>query len=389
MSVKKNDMNNLFKIAITALVLLHFVNLNAQKTPFKKTLSVNGRIQFDYEFLKRDKSDQWFNANEFRRLQLSVSGKVAPQIKYKVEASFAHASLGFRDVYIKYVAGKWGNFSVGSVAEPTGLEMLTSSKYITLFERAMLSSMQNFKWGSGLHYENFSLLNGTLALQMALTNNGLNNEGFKDVHLEKGNNFIARLTSTPIFDKEKSLLLHMGVNYDLRPAADLKFKPENHMGSKYHYTFPDAKKRSDLGFEWATNYKSASLQGEYKIQQLSNDVNKDYQVAGYYIMGSFFLTGEHRPYKHAAFGRVKPKKELGNGGYGAFELAARYSNMSVSKDVADANPGLPKQVNNISLGLSWYLTAHAKIMYNYVLTDDANQSLGNLKGHLIRAQIDF
>ena len=379
------------KFLFLFIFMIYFVKINAQSssTEFKKTVKINGRIQYDYEFLKRDKADDWFNGNEFRRLHLSAAGKIAPQIKYKIEASFAHASIGFRDVYIKYVAGKWGNFAVGSMAEPTGLNMATSSKYITFFERSMTTSLQNFRWGSGLHYENFGLLDGKLTLQMALTNNGVNSQGFKDAHLEKGNNFVVRMTSAPIYDKAKSLLLHLGINYDSRPESDLKFRPENHMGEKYHYTFPGSDKRNDLGFELATTYKSFSLQGEYKQQELSNDVKKDYQVSSYYIVGSIFLTGEHRPYKHAAFGRVKPKKELGKDGYGAFELAVRLSNLSVSDDVADVNPGLPKQVNNMSLGLNWYLTSHARIMYNYVVTDDDNQSLGNLSGHLIRIQMDF
>ena len=120
-----------------------------------------------------------------------------------------------------------------------------------------------------------------------------------------------------------------------------------------------------------------------------NDIDKDYTISSYYAMGSFFITGEHRPYKHGAFGRVKPKKDIDNGGFGALELVARYSSMGASQDVVDANPGLPTQINNVSVGMNWYLTAHARIMYNYIITDDKNDTLGNLSGHLIRVQIDF
>jgi phosphate-selective porin len=55
----------------------------------------------------------------------------------------------------------------------------------------------------------------------------------------------------------------------------------------------------------------------------------------------------------------------------------------------DLNAGLPEQINNMSFGLNWYLTSHARIMYNYVITDDANDVFGNLNGHLLRVQIDF
>jgi len=379
-------MKRIFLVVIILMGFLSANHLQAQEK-FKKTLKVNGRIQYDYEFLKREKSDIWFNGNEFRRLQLSVAGKVAPHIKYKVEASFAHGQIGFRDVYIKYTAGKWGNFGIGSIAEPTGLEVLTSSKYISFFERAMLSSLQNFKWGSGLHYENFQLLNGKAGLQMALTNNGKNTEGFKDAHLEKGNNFVSRFTWTPI--KEKNQIIHLGVNYAHRPPKDLKFRAENHMGEKYHFVFPDATGRTETGFEVAGTFNNFSLQGEYKTQDVENNIDKNFNMTGYYGMASFFITGEHRPYKHGAFGRVKPLKDIDNGGYGAIEVLMRYSNMTASQDVIDANAGLPEEINNITFGINWYLTAHARIMYNYIATDDKNESLGNLQGHLLRVQIDF
>jgi len=375
------------KIFLLFFLGLFLTNHITAQEKFKKTIKINGRIQYDYEFLKREKSDDWFNGNEFRRLQLSASGKISPNIKYKVEASFAHGKIGFRDVYIKYLAGKWGNFYLGSVAEPSGLEVLTSSKYIPFFERAMLSSLQNFKWGSGLHYENFNLLDGKASLQLALTNNGNNSEGFKDSHLEKGNNFVGRISISPL--KKETGIIHLGLNYAHRPAKDLKFRPENHMGEKYHYEFPGARHRNEMGFEWAGTYQNISLQGEYKIQDLDNKLNKNYQMSGYYIMGSYFITGEQRPYKHSAFGRVKPKKDIDNGGMGAWEILLRYSNMTATKDIIDNNPGLPGQINNISFGLNWYLTSHARIMYNYVITDDQNKILGNLSGHLIRAQVDF
>ncbi len=376
------------KILLFLGILLCFNGaLQAQSQNFKKTIKVNGRIQYDYEFLKRDKSDIWFNGNEFRRVHLSVSGKVSPSLKYKVETSFAHGAIGFRDVYIKYVNKKIGNFAIGSMAEPTGLDMATSSKYSPFFERAMLTSLQNFRWGSGLHYENFGLFDGKATLQMALTNNGVNGEGFKDKHLEAGNNFVARVTTAPVKDATK--LLHLGINYASRPAKNLKFRPENHMGDKYEYQFADATGRTELGFELAGSFNNISLQAEYKMQNVDNSIDKDFSINSYYVMASYFLTGEYRPYKHGAFGRVKPKKDIDNGGYGAFEVLARVSNLTPSQDVIDSNPVSPKEINNLTFGLNWYLTSHARIMYNYIITDDKNDLLGNLSGHLIRVQIDF
>jgi phosphate-selective porin OprO/OprP len=192
-----------------------------------------------------------------------------------------------------------------------------------------------------------------------------------------------------VLNKEANQVVHLGVNYASRPAKNLKFRPENHMGNKYEYIFDGATGRQELGFEFATTFNAISLQGEYKTQTLVNEINKDYKMSSYYAFASYFITGEHRPYKHGAFGRVKPKKDIDNGGFGALELVARYSNITASKDVANDNLSMPDQINNISVGMNWYLTAHARIMYNYVLTDDKNDALGKLSGHLIRVAIDF
>ncbi len=348
---------------------------------------INGRIQYDFAFIKREKDTAWFQGNEFRRVHLSATGKLGTKIKYKVEADFAHAQLGFRDVYMKYLGGKYGNFAVGSVPEPTGLEMMTSSKYISFTERAMLTSLQNFRWGAGLHYENFQLFDKKAGVQAALTNNGTNNEGFLDKNLDKGLNFSGRIFALPYSDTQNHSLIHVGVNFASRPVKDLKFRAENHMGDKYHYVFPDAKRRKETGFEAALTYSSFSLQSEYKMQQSVGGPN-NYKVTGYYVTAGYFLTGEYRPYKHGGFGRVKPLKDIDHGGCGALEILFRYSVMSFNQAVMYVNPGQPEKIANIGLGLNWYLNSHARIMYNFILTEDGNYQ-GNQSAHLIRFQIDF
>ena len=367
------------------------MNIKAQSIPekSKKNLKINGRIQYDYEFLKRDKASNWFNGNEFRRVHLSAAGLLSSHFSYKIEVNIAHATIGFRDVYLKYQGGRLGNLSIGSVLEPTGLDMATSSKYIPFFERAMLTSMQNFRWGSGFLYENFHLFKEQAGFQMAVTNNGKNTEGFKDMDLSAGQNFTSRFIACPIDEPSKHLILHLGINYAHRPYNDLIFRPENHMGDKYHYVFPDGKDRQTIGFELATGYQSFSLQSEYKMMTVANNTSKDYKANSFYVLGSYFLTGEHRPYKHGAFGRVKPFEDVEHGGFGAFELLARFSKMQFSDDVVAVNPANPQQVNNLTFGLNWYLTSHIRLMYNYVMTDDQNNVLGNLQGHLFRVQMDF
>ncbi len=382
-------MNKISLHFVFAFIVFASLRLSAQEN-FKKTLQVNGRIHYDYEFLKRENSTGWFNGNEFRRVYISFSGKIAPKLKYKVETDISTGKISFRDMYIKYLAGKYGNFGVGSITEPTGLDMATSSKYSPFAERAMLTSMQNFRWGSGLHYENFHLFDGKAGIQLAITDNGSHLAGFKDTELEKGMNYVARFSGLILQNTEQKLLLHLGINYADRPASTLKFRSENHMGEKYVYEMPGAKRNIITGTEAAFNYRSFSFQTEFKTERSKDtDINWNYRTSGYYLMGSYFLTGEYRPYKNGAFDRVNPIKDISHGGYGAFEVLLRYSEMNFSDELLSVNPFEAPSVSNITFGVNWYLTSHARIMYNYVLTDDHNHSLGKLSGHIIRFAIDF
>jgi phosphate-selective porin OprO/OprP len=119
----------------------------------------------------------------------------------------------------------------------------------------------------------------------------------------------------------------------------------------------------------------------------------DADYNGGYIFGSWFTTGESRKYKKGAFGRVTPNTTVGKDGWGAWELATRYS--YVSLDDGDTIGG---EEAGITVGLNWYATKYVRFMTNYVYVD-ADQISTKTAGadnvedkpgiYLMLAQIDF
>ena len=121
----------------------------------------------------------------------------------------------------------------------------------------------------------------------------------------------------------------------------------------YHFT----------ALELAGVYGRWSVQGE--LQRLGikrdagpdGDVYPDLSFNGYYVLGSYFLTGESRNYyqRLGSFWRVKPHREFdpwGSGGWGAFEVAARVSRIDLDDEVDDFVGGVRGGVsNNVSLAL--------------------------------------
>ena len=166
------------------------------------------------------------------------------------------------------------------------------------------------------------------------------------------------------------------------------------MGDKYTVAALDTGvfvNTSDIGFELATTFGPLSVQAEYELSSIVSDIDT-YKASAYYAFVSYFLTGEHRPYKNSSFGRVKPKKDFcikDDKGLGAIELVARYSVVDFSN-----YPGAEKknQIANITAGLNWYLNNHTRIMYNFTsgnFNDLQVYGDDNLTGHLLRFQVDF
>ena len=74
------------------------------------------------------------------------------------------------------------------------------------------------------------------------------------------------------------------------------------------------------------------------------------------------LTGESRAYnrRQGIFGKLIPKRDVNSGGPGAWELAARYSNV----DLTDSNIN-GGDMDRISVGLNWYPSTSLKTTVQY------------------------
>ena len=93
----------------------------------------------------------------------------------------------------------------------------------------------------------------------------------------------------------------------------------------------------------------------------------DFDGHGYYVAGSYVITGESRPYRNGAIGNVRPVHD-----HGAVEVALRYSEVDL-----DDGPVRGGKQQDWTLGANWYLGQHLKLQANYVWlrTDRAGASL--------------
>jgi len=321
------------------------------------SLKFGGRIMYDYATWNT--GDETYSGTEFRRVRLFNSGKVYGNIKYKVQFDFAGGGVSFKDVYMETALPYVGNLKVGHFKEPFRLEALTSSKYMTFMERGLpIAFSPERNVGIMLHD---SFMDDKLSLQAGLFREASSGN---DKNIDDVNNITARVTFLPMNDGKK--LLHLGAGFSSRTTSDSTYsvstRPGNHLGTKLlDMELSDVSGMNLMGGEMAFVMGPFSIQGEYVMNMV--DAVEDYDFSGYYGQVSYFLTGEKRTYKNslAGFDRVKPNQNMKEGeGWGAFELAARYSSM----DLSEAHEGV---LNHVTVGLNWYLNPCTRVMFNYVM----------------------
>ena len=143
----------------------------------------------------------------------------------------------------------------------------------------------------------------------------------------------------------------------------------------------------DTGTAWVNG--PFSVQGEYLHSWVRE---RDGEVPGFdgvYASASWFLTGESRPYDKAEgmFGRVIPKRDFdwGHGGWGAWEVAARYS--LVNLDSANVHGG---RLWMLMVGVNWHLHSHVKWRFDYGFGRVSGRTPeGNLNVFETRVEMDF
>jgi phosphate-selective porin OprO/OprP len=136
------------------------------------------------------------------------------------------------------------------------------------------------------------------------------------------------------------------------------------------------------GLEAGANWKNWYLQAEsfrYGIERTAATAGlPDPTFDGYYVQGSWIITGETRRYDAASGAFQAPRPFIpftSNGGIGAWEVGLRYSHMDLdfhsgldgTAATADAIRGGTQDV--LTFGVNWYINSNVKLMLNWLHVD--------------------
>jgi len=124
-----------------------------------------------------------------------------------------------------------------------------------------------------------------------------------------------------------------------------------------------------------------SVQAEDLHERVSRYGGKpDFSTSGFYVFGSWVVTGESRPYAGGNVGNIKPQ-----GPWGAWELLLRYSELDLNDGTIQGG-----KEHDWTLGANWYLTQHFKFQANYIWAKSDKGGLSiDPRIFELRAQIYF
>jgi phosphate-selective porin OprO/OprP len=260
------------------------------------------------------------------------------------------------------------NLSVGKQKEPISMERLMGLAYLPMQERATVIDALLPSRNHGVTLSGVAA-SDNISWSVGAFNNWIDSgESFSDT----ANVFVGRATWAPAVFQNESNLFHVGLGLrysDLKQPVSVRRTPEFNKAPDYVGTGPIA-----ADDQMTYNLEAYWRNGPYWLgfEYVGTDVDSPQEgnpnFSGYHVTGSWAITGESRAYRKRSgvFEPLPVSRPVNQGGWGAVELAFRYSNTDLTDGLIDGG-----EMDIYSLGVNWWFTrsAHFGVDYRYISLD--------------------
>jgi phosphate-selective porin OprO/OprP len=288
----------------------------------------------------------------------------------------------FLDYRIDIPLRRGSALSIGKQKEPISMERIMSLAFEPMQERASVSDALLPSRNVGI------VLNGTLAEQRVTHALGVFNDWFDadEDFDESATQWIGRVTGLPLISEDESALIHLGLGLrrtDAKPGLRFRTEPEFNMSPDFVDTgLFDADSAMTYSFEVSARKGPVWLAGEYLQTDVNAPVQGDPTFSGYHASASWIATGEMRKYnkRSGTLGPVPVARPVNRGGWGTWELGARWSDLDLTDGAIDGG-----EMQILSLGVNWWPTPWVAFSVNYQdITLDRFDTTGRADGILMR-----
>jgi phosphate-selective porin OprO and OprP len=337
----------------------------------------------------RDFSDGFY----FRRARFGVEGSFARDFNYRLLLELGgtgtEGPTRINDAWIQYTGFGPLTLQLGAFSPPANMDDGTSPEDLPFLERSSAGELSRALGGA----------DGRIGLGMK----------FNKPRFMSALTFTTRtVNDAEVFDTQLSAvaraggLVATGTDYNVhvggsgtyvitpadqgssaagpRHAIRLRDRPEIRVDSTR--LIDTGAMEADHVFAYAAeagaNFRNFYLQAEhfwFDIERNQPSTLEDPSFSGWYLQGSWVLTGEARRYNATtgSFQNPRPRVPFSSGGgMGAWEIAARFSRLNLNYEPGipgtAASPGSVRGGDQsvLTLGLNWYVNPNFKLMLNYL-----------------------
>jgi phosphate-selective porin OprO and OprP len=343
-----------------------------------------GNIQANSRFFTSGDDKNISSTFYLNKVRPILSGAVAKYYEFQIMPDFGQGKVTLQDGWLNIAYFPQAQLQLGKYKAPVNMERLQSDPYIEFIQR---SEVQNLVPNRDIGAEiQGAFFDSRLSYQIALMNGVPNNTASVDSDNNDSKDLVGRVFLTPFRRSEKEWIKGFGVglggSYGNERGNTTSVYKTWGQSTWFSYnsgvTASGLRTRLDpqtyyywrhLGLmaEYAQDDHSLSLLTTTKGVRINR--TDSFTDTGYMAQASYYLTGEN-----SSFGWVKPLNPFDprNGRWGAWEVAARISNVAAQSrqfQLGFANPSVAaRTATELALGVNWYLSNNLKCWFDYANT---------------------
>ena len=390
-------------------------------------------VQFDaahYDVSPLTTANNLSSGTDFRRARLGLDFTAFSNWNGAIWADFGGRGVEtpvLNQAWIEYAGWKTKDFAarfrIGAWATPVNLEDGTGAAEQLFVERPAVAEMERGLAGGDGRSSVGAFFNGkSWYVSGVLTGDVVGAPAAAEFGESEG--YIVRAAIDPIHGKDYDVHIGGNVTGIVKPAntsatpgvpaeaVRLRERPETSVDNNSIRLVDTGSITSDgltaYGLEAGASWKSLYLAGEwthFDVSRTSAGSPFNPSFSGWYIQGSWTLTGERRAWSSAngGFGGIRPRENFdpASGNWGALELAGRYSVLNLNDNAGVAGAATPLggirggEQKVTSVGINWYPNPVFKFQLDFQNVDVNRLSAPglqvgeNAKIYTLRSQFAF